>query len=256
MRVVFAEEVVPWLIETGRAREPLPEHRFYIFGLPEALFEERCGEWMARDANPRMGVSAKKGVLHVVLRAQDALAVGLAERVEAFRERFGPYVFSEEDGRLEHVFGRELLERQVSVTLAESCTGGLATSMLTRVPGISAVFERAFVAYSNEVKARDLGVSAEQLEKHGAVSPEVAEAMAAGAARASGARLAIAITGVAGPEGGTPDKPVGLVWFATSLDGEVRTYERRFPPGERDWIRALAARTALWLGLQRVRGAE
>jgi len=258
MRVVFAEEVAPWLVATGRAQEPLAEHRFFLFGLPESLFEERAGEWMARTAEPRMGCSAKKGVLHVVLRIVDpdgpAAERGLAERVTAFRERFGPYVFSEEDGRLEHVLGRELLARELSVTLAESCTGGLAASLLTRVPGISAVFERAYVAYSDAVKQSDLGVPAEVLASEGAVSPGVARAMAAGAAQASGARLAIAVTGIAGPEGGTPDKPVGLVCFATCLDGEVRTFERRFPPGERDWIRTLAARTALWLGLQRVRG--
>jgi len=126
-------------------------------------------------------------------------------------------------------------------------------ALLTRVPGISRVFARGLVTYSDAVKESDLGVPRALLAAHGAVSREVAEAMALGAARASGAELALAVTGIAGPDGGTREKPVGLVWFASALGGVVASTERRFPPTDRDSIRRVAARTALFLGWRRLR---
>ena len=187
-------------------------------------------------------------------RGAGAEALGsLERRAEAFRERFGPHVFSEDDARLEHVLGRELLATGTTIATAESCTGGLVASLLVRVPGISAVFSRGFVTYSDAAKVAELDVAPELLERFGAVSTEVAEAMAAGAARVSGARLGVGVTGVAGPSGGSAKKPVGLVCLATWWDGEVRSVARTLPPGERDWIRSIAARTALYLCLRRLR---
>ena len=258
MRVVFSEEVVPWLLERGLAERPIAERRFHLFGLSESVFAERAGAWMERDAVPRMGCSVKKGVLSVVLRAggHDAGAERLLfERARAFHERFRAHVFSEDEPRVEEVLARELLETGTTITLAESCTGGLASGLLTRTSGISAVFARGFVTYSNEAKVSELGVPEDVLARCGAVSPEVARAMAEGAARAAGARLALSITGIAGPGGGTEAKPVGLVWFGTAWDGASEAVERRFPPGDRNWIRALAARHALFLGLRRLRAA-
>ena len=175
--------------------------------------------------------------------------------MDAFRERFEPHVFSEEDARLEHVLGRRLIEEGISFTCAESCTGGMVSSLITAVPGISAVFERSFVTYANDAKVELLGVDPDLVARHGAVSREVAEAMALGAHRTAPARLSVAVTGVAGPDGGTEEKPVGLVWFATCLDGVVRSRERLFPSRARDWIRTLAARMALYLALERVEEA-
>ena len=258
LRVVLEEEVVPWLVESGRARPPLPEARFHLFGISESDFAEAVGEWMDRTAEPRMGCSAKHGRLLVTLRASEPSARALERleaRIEAFRERFADHVYTEDDVRLETVLGEALIRAGVEVTLAESCTGGLAAGYLTRVPGISRVFRQSFVTYADDVKTRVLGVPEERLRAHGVVSAEVACDMAAGAARATGARLAIAITGVAGPDGGSAEKPVGLVWFATSLDGEVVPFERRFPPGDRNWIRTLAAHQALFLGWRRLRVA-
>ncbi len=258
LRQVLEEEVVPWLVEARLVPEPPAEHRLHLFGLSESVFEERCGAWMERGADPRMGCSAKRGVLTVSLRARERgpeAGARLRERVAAFRERFADHVFSETTPRPEQVLGEALIDRGISITTAESCTGGLVASRLTDVPGISAVFREGFVTYANEAKARALGVDEALLAEHGAVSPAVAEAMAGGAARAAGARLALSITGIAGPGGGTEEKPVGLVWFGTSLDGEVRTTSRRFPPRERRWIRALAATTALHLGWRRLREA-
>ncbi len=257
MSLCFAEEVEPWLIERGWVREPILEHKFHLIGLSESVFAEEVGEWMAREACPRMGSTVKDGVLSVVLRAtgddrSQALA-RLEARANEFRERFVPYIFSEDEPAIEFVFGRELLARGTKIAVAESCTGGLVAALLTRVPGISAVFERGFVTYSDRSKTELVRVPRRLLEQHGSVSARVAEAMARGAREVSGADLALAVTGVAGPHGGSPEKPVGLVWFATALGEDVRTESRSFPPYERDWIRGSSARTALFLGWKRLR---
>lgn len=255
LQVVWQEQVVPWLAARGWAGPAIAERRFYLFGLPESQFAERSGDWMARDADPRMGCTVRDGTLTATLRARSDSPGSLAaleRRAQDFRTRFAAECYSESEWDLERVLGQELLARGATITLAESCTGGLAQGLLTRVAGISRVFAQGFVTYSDEAKALLLGVPRELLRVHGAVSREVAEAMAAGAARASGAELALAVTGIAGPEGGSEAKPVGLVWFATVWKGHVLATERRLPPVDRDSIRRVAARTALFLGWKRL----
>lgn len=134
------------------------------------------------------------------------------------------------------------------VATAESCTGGLIAAALTDVPGSSAVVDRGFVTYSNDAKAEMLGVPAALIEKHGAVSGDVARAMAQGAVLNSRADAAVSVTGIAGPDGGTADKPVGLVWFGfAGPHGFVRVERRLFSIGSRDYVRAKAVETALLL---------
>jgi len=259
LSAVWREELLPWLEAHGWTRTPLAERRFYLFGIPESLFAERVGAWMARDADPRMGCTVRDGTLTAALRARDASRDSLAaleRRADEFRARFAHETYSESEWELEHVLAAELLARGITISAAESCTGGLAQELLTRVPGISRVFRQGYVTYADEAKQDLLGVPGELLRAHGAVSREVAEAMARGAARASGSALAFSITGVAGPEGGSATKPVGLVWLATVLDGVVQSSERRLPAVERDSIRRVAARTALFLCWKRVRDAS
>jgi nicotinamide-nucleotide amidase len=141
--------------------------------------------------------------------------------------------------------GRLLLAHRHRVTTAESCTGGWVAKCLTDVPGSSQWFERGFVTYSNDAKRELLGVSADALVRHGAVSQPVAEQMAAGALEASGAALAVAITGIAGPDGGTPEKPVGLVWFALARPQAAPIAQQHRFSGDRDGIRRAAVATAL-----------
>jgi len=169
----------------------------------------------------------------------------VAARAAEFRERFREWIFSETSPDLARAVGDELLARKIQVATAESCTGGLLTERLTSVPGISAVFDAGYVTYSNRAKSDLLGVDPALIDAHGAVSAEVAQAMALGAARRSRARLAVSITGIAGPDGGTPEKPVGLVWFGVAADDAVRSEERRFPARGRDLVRDFAAHTAL-----------
>jgi nicotinamide-nucleotide amidase len=255
LAVVWREEALPALRALGWTRAPLAERRFHLFGISESLFAERSGEWMARDADPRMGCTVRDGTLTASMRVREdsgSSRAALERRAGEFRERFGAEIYSEDEWELERVLARELLARGVSVTAAESCTGGLLLQLLTRVPGISRVFSQGFVVYADAAKERWLGVPREMLAAHGAVSREVAEAMSLGAWRASGAELSLAVTGIAGPDGGSVDKPVGLAWLATAWRGEVQSHERRFAPVGRDSIRCLAARTALHLGWKRL----
>jgi nicotinamide-nucleotide amidase len=140
----------------------------------------------------------------------------------------------------------ELLQQQQGrmMATAESCTGGLIAGACTDLAGSSAWFERGFVTYSNEAKTEMLGVDAALIAAHGAVSEPVARAMAEGAVAHSRALAAVAVTGVAGPSGGSPEKPVGTVWFGWSVDGRVRTERRRFD-GDRASVRAATVHYAL-----------
>lgn len=139
-------------------------------------------------------------------------------------------------------------EKGVTIALAESCTGGLVAAELTAIPGSSAVVERGFVTYSNTAKQEMLGVAAASLDAHGAVSAEVAREMAEGALAHSRANLAIAVTGIAGPDGGTADKPVGLVWFAIAMTGHAtHAKHRTFKGFSRVIVRKAATETALRL---------
>jgi nicotinamide-nucleotide amidase len=132
----------------------------------------------------------------------------------------------------------------MKIAVAESCTGGLVTARLVDVPGASDVVIEGVVAYSNDAKVRRLGVDSETIDRHGAVSRETAAALARGARDSSGADVGVGITGVAGPSGGTPEKPVGLVWFAVADARGTTTRKARFR-GSRDEVRERAARTAL-----------
>lgn len=251
--------LLPWLAGQGDGGELFRVRRFHLFDLPESVFADRAGEWMERDANPLMGVTVAGGVLSVKLVAHGsdaAQAQALLERRGAeFLERFGQHVFSETTPDLARTLADELFARNVSVATAESCTGGLVAGALTRVPGISALFREGLVTYSDEAKVERLGVERSLIEAHGAVSAEVAEAMARGAAERSGARLAVGVTGIAGPGGGTPQKPVGLVWFGVAFEGTVRSVSRRWPPAGRDKVREWATAKALALMLQTLRAS-
>jgi len=137
-----------------------------------------------------------------------------------------------------------LLPGGEKVTTAESCSGGWVAKTLTDIPGSSAWFEYGFVSYGNNAKADLLGVDQELIDKQGAVSEPVAVAMAQGAAARAGAACSIAVTGIAGPDGGTPDKPVGTVWFAWQVRGKVEAECHQFP-GDRDTVRRQTVTRAL-----------
>jgi nicotinamide-nucleotide amidase len=156
-----------------------------------------------------------------------------------------------EIGELADGFLKACAQRGILAATAESCTGGMIISVLTDIPGSSSAVDRGFVTYSNESKMEMLGVSAATLETHGAVSRETALEMAAGALAHSHAGIALAVTGIAGPDGGSEEKPVGLVWFGLAKRGEVPVAEKHiFPDNGRDFIRHETVRTALTMGIR------
>ena len=153
-------------------------------------------------------------------------------------------------GDLADRFLKACARRKILVATAESCTGGMIISLLTDIPGSSSMVDRGFVTYSNEAKIDMLGVSEETIEKHGAVSAETAYEMAEGALKNSRAGITLAVTGIAGPDGGSAEKPVGLVWFGMALKGKpVVTEKRIFQNLGRDYIRRETTRRALEMGL-------
>ncbi len=249
MREMLERELLPWLRATCGVEAAIRQHNFYLIGLAESAFADRAGEWMARGAQPLMGVTAHTGILKVTLRAEshsaDRAQALIAERAAAFRERFAPHIYSEDESRPAFAVGRLFRERGRTLALAESCTGGLVSELLTEMPGISAVLRAAWVSYSNDAKVELLGVPRELIERHGAVSEEVAAAMARGARERARADVALAVTGIAGPDGGSADKPVGLVCFALDVGGRSETHTLRYPQVDRTSIRRFAAHTAL-----------
>lgn len=185
--------------------------------------------------------------LHLSAAGEDAavVAAALSAGVESLTNAVGESVFSTDGRALEVVVGEALAARGLTIGTAESCTGGLVAGRLTDVPGSSAYVRGGVVAYSNDVKTSALGVPAETIAAHGAVSEQVAESMADGVRRAVGADIGVSITGIAGPDGGTREKPVGTVWFAVAGPGDHRETLKRVVPGDRHVIRSWAVMVAL-----------
>ena len=154
-------------------------------------------------------------------------------------------------GDLADRFLKACAARKILSATAESCTGGMIIALLTDIPGSSSMVDRGFVTYSNDAKMEMLGVSAETLAEHGAVSEETAREMAEGALERAHAGIALAVTGIAGPDGGSAEKPVGLVWFAVAVEGKPVVAEKRlFMNLGRDYIRRETVRHALEMGLE------
>jgi nicotinamide-nucleotide amidase len=248
MKPMFEEQVAPLLREKAGASRVVRRRVLRIAAMPESEVDERAAPVYSRFENPKTTILGAPGQveLHLVAHGHGAAeAEGrIEELAEALRAALPGRVFAEDGRDLPHVVADLLKERGLTVALAESCTGGLLASRLTDVPGVSAVLERAFVTYANRAKVEELGVGEDLLEEHGAVSGEVAAAMAAGAMAAARADVGVGITGIAGPEGGTAEKPVGLVYVAISGAAGTRVRRNLFPGG-RARVRHQATQVAL-----------
>jgi nicotinamide-nucleotide amidase len=247
MRSIVTASLVPWI----RARRPgrrFLARTFSTFGVSESRLDELLAgafdpaeaRLAFRAAFPRMTVR-----LTVDGGEGDDLEGRMAGLESRLRERLGACVYAVGNVGMEEEVGRLLRERGMTLAVAESCTGGRIGDWVTDVPGASAYFLLGIAAYADEVKRGVLGVSPATLERCGAVSPETAEEMAEGARRLSGASLGLATTGIAGPGGGTPEKPVGTVCIGLAWEGG--RWSRRYDLGERgrDWIKTITAVTAL-----------
>ncbi len=247
LKPMWMDEVLPILRGLLTVEPPLLRN-FKLFGLGEAQVAETLEEPLRATGIMELGYCARPG--EVMVRV-----IGSAAALDAcgvlVRAAFGDRLFSETDEVMEQVVVRLLRQAGRTVATAESCTGGLMANRLTNVAGASEVFGWGFVTYANEAKERLLGVSASDLADHGAVSEPVVRAMAEGALGASGADYALAVTGVAGPGGGTAEKPVGTVWIALAARGRVAgepvttTVLREHFPFEREMFKAMTSQTAL-----------
>jgi nicotinamide-nucleotide amidase len=205
-------------------------------GVTAADLEERLAAWLAAgDGDVALTAASGEGEVWVRLRARgatpEAAAEALAMLERRVEEALGEDCYGRDGDSLEQAVGRRLLARGLTLAVAESCTGGLVAHRLTGIPGSSAFFERGVVVYSNRAKEELLGVPAEILRTHGAVSQPCAEAMVRGICERSGTRCGLSITGIAGPDGGTPAKPVGTVFIGLAVPGAVEARHFRFGGG-------------------------
>lgn len=216
--------------------------------MPESLCDARVSPIYKRYEDVETTILAGAGEIQLHLRTQAASLGAAQERVdqlaEEIEEELGDVVFSDNGDSLEQIVGYYLQMRSATVAAAESCTGGLLAERITSIGGSSRYFVGGAVVYSNRLKISMADVPAELIKKHGAVSAEVASALAEGIRKRCGASLGIGITGVAGPSGGTPEKPVGLVFHALASEQETQVVDRRFN-GDRGRIRWLASQQAL-----------
>ena len=249
MRGMLADTVIPHLRDRLPVGGPVIRARTVrTANIAESALADKLGE-LARGVNGlslaylpgNEGVDLRLTSYALPARETEAALTAAALLV---REKVGRFIYGEGDDDLAALMLAECAARGLTLAVAESCTGGLLGSRLTAVPGSSKVLQGGTIAYANAVKVRELGVPQGDLDTHGAVSEPVARAMATGARLRFETNIGIGITGVAGPDGGNPDKPVGTVWVAVDLDGEVHAV-RAILPGDRSEIRYRAAQMAL-----------
>jgi nicotinamide-nucleotide amidase len=245
MRALMDEQVVPLLQQRLQPSATVASRLLRTAGISEAALAERIAD-LAVAVQPPLSLAFLPHVSGVDLRiTAPATATPLVQAcADALRERLGSLVYTEGSADLSTVVGEMLKERSMTLALAESCTGGLLAKRLTDQGGSSAYLLAGFVTYSNKAKHDHLGVRTETLATHGAVSELCAREMAEGARRAGSADVAISITGVAGPGGGSDEKPVGTVWIGVAFADATHAQLFRFP-GDRGEIRERSAQNAL-----------
>jgi len=250
MRPMVKNRVVPYLQKD--ASGTIRSTNVHIFGMGESHIEQALHDMMTTYTNPTIAPYAKATDVQVRVSAKaesEAAADALiAPVVQEIRRRLGSAVYGIDVGDLQSALVARLIEKKLTVATAESCTGGAVSKAITDVPGASAVFGCGMCTYSNEMKIKLLGVSEQTLAKHGAVSAQTAQEMAKGIREASGADIGIGITGLAGPGGGTTQKPIGLVYMAVDSDALCEFKELHLSRGhkdERNFVRGYASLHAL-----------
>lgn len=242
--------VAPWLSKLSD--HVLLSHNVHFFGIGESTLESELRDEMESMTNPTLAPYAKEGevMLRVTAAAKTAADADALMKpvIEQLQTRYAKIIYGIDVGDLQTAAFQALKQRGLKVAIAESCTGGLIAERLTRVPGSSEVFGCGVVSYSNETKQKLLGVSAQTLAQYGAVSAQTAREMAQGVRRVSGADIGISVTGIAGPDGGTPEKPVGLVYIGVNSEWHREAKGLHLSRGhkdERELNRWLAASHAL-----------
>ncbi|QGU96650.1 competence/damage-inducible protein A [Clostridium bovifaecis] len=249
MKAMFEESLVPYLVKFQDSI--LVSKTLRIMGMGESKVAEIIDDILENSKNPTVAPYAKEGevTLRITAKAKDEVKGNelIAPLEREIRNRLGIAVYGEDDSTLEEVLGKILVENILTIATAESCTGGLLAGSIINYPGISSVFKEGFVTYTNESKVERVNVRKETLDRFGAVSSETAAEMAEGAAKAAGADIGLSTTGIAGPGGGTEEKPVGLVYVGLYIKGEVKTKELNLI-GNRQRIRNMTVMNTLdWL---------
>ena len=256
LEAMFDAACVPRLAQASMEQR-IKTRVYKVVGLPESEVDKRAAAIYQAYENPTTTILAKPGAIEIHLRARAATdqeaEARLAELGDQIELALGEYIFSTHGESLEEVVGMYLVMRQKTVAVAESCSGGLLAERLTRNSGSSNFFLGGAICYSNALKTSLAGVPTTLIEEHGAVSQPVAQAMAEGIRARTGASLGVGITGIAGPTGGSREKPVGLVFIGLADERGTQVREFRFP-GNRERVRLWATQMALEMIRRRIRG--
>lgn len=249
LQPMFEESVEPYL--AGLTSQVICSQTVKICGVGESRAETMIKDMIDAQTNPTLATYAKTGEVHIRVTAgaenEKAARKLIKPVVKELKSRFGNDIYSTEEGTtLEKAVVDLLMANELTVTCAESCTGGMLSARLINVPGVSEVYKSGMVTYSNKAKRRFLGVKKSTLQKYGAVSEQVAEEMAKGAILFTKADVSVAVTGIAGPDGGTEEKPVGLVYIACMVKGNLTVKKYNFA-GNRGRVREASVAAALAL---------
>ena len=249
--IMETEEMLSFL--NSLKKEEILETTLRFIGIGESNLAELLREEMKAEDNLILAPYAKTGEVHLKITAKGKTKEDAEERTEQLMQviyrKVGQYVYAEGNHPLEEVLVHTLIENGQTLVTAESCTGGMIGETITAVPGSSKPYLGGVVTYSNELKMALCGVSEETLSKHGAVSSQTACEMAEGIRSRFGSDIAVSVTGIAGPGGGSEEKPVGLVYIGVSTCKETRAHRFQFM-GNRDKIRRLSVKNALYLALK------
>lgn len=243
MTNMFIKKAKPYL--ESKSDDVIYFRQIRTFGIGESKLETELLPLINIQTDPTIATYAKEGESCVRVASKRKTLSEAQEAVDEVTTKIydiiGEYIYSIDDEELYQVAAKKLIKNNISISCAESCTGGLFAKTLTDIEGISAVFDRGLVTYSNKAKVDELGVNPETLDKYGAVSEETAREMALGLQKVSGSRLCIAVTGIAGPGGGTAEKPVGLVYIGIVFDDKIEVRKvQAFRP-----LRSLVRNTAM-----------
>jgi nicotinamide-nucleotide amidase len=247
MKRMFTESVFPEL-QRFSGEQAVVVRKLRCFGAGESTIAELLEDTCQRGRNPLVNSTVEYGIitLHIIATSRDKETAGqMAEQAEKIiRNKLGELVYGTAEQSLAEVVGKKLAQQGKTIAVAESCTGGIVARLLTDIPGASKYFTHGWITYSNTAKTSELGIAADLIEKYGAVSEQVAQAMAFNARKKARTDFAIGITGIAGPDGGTELKPIGTVYITVDSDKGCYTERYHFSHGRRA-VRLRAAQTAL-----------
>lgn len=249
MKILLDEQVIPSLTKGHKVKEVIVSRVLRTCGVTESKLDELIGDFIRQEFNPTVALLAHAAEIHVRLTVK-APSVEEAQRKlddleDRVRQRVGDLIFGRDEQSLEEIVGALLVVNRMRMAVAESCTGGLLAHRLTNIPGSSEYFERGVVAYSDRAKESILGVSPELIAEKGAVSQEVAQAMAKGIKKISRTEVGVSLTGIAGPGGGSEEKPVGLVYISLATPEGFVNKRFLFAQADRATIKQRSTQMAL-----------